>query len=244
MNRRGAQQILLLYRPGTSDGTDPEVAEALAALESDAELRRWFDAHCAFQQALQRKFRQLPVPDDLKQRILAGRRIIPLRVERRRVGIWAAAAALVLLLGVMAVWLSSPRPPDRFEDFRVRMVRTALREYRLDVVTNDMAAVRQFMAQGGAPADYVVPDGLGRVPLAGGGLLKWRGHPVSMVCFDRGNRQMLYLFVLDRAAVKNAPPSVPQVAKVNKLVTASWSRGNRAYVLAGPDEPDFARKYL
>jgi hypothetical protein len=44
--------------------------------------------------------------------------------------------------------------------------------------------------------------------------------------------------------VKDAPPTSPQVTKVNKLVTVSWSEGDRAYVLAGPEEVDFSKKYL
>jgi hypothetical protein len=30
---------------------------------------------------------------------------------------------------------------------------------------------------------------------------------------------------------------------VNKLTTVSWSRGERTYVLAGPEEPGFLEKY-
>jgi len=52
------------------------------------------------------------------------------------------------------------------------------------------------------------------------------------------------LFVLRRSAVKDAPAASPQVAKVNKLMTAGWSLGDQAYLLAGPEEVDFARKYL
>jgi hypothetical protein len=65
-----------------------------------------------------------------------------------------------------------------------------------------------------------------------------------MVCFDRGDQQMLYLFVLDRAVLPDSPPATPELAPVNRLVTASWTHGNRTYLLAGPQDPDFARKYL
>jgi hypothetical protein len=65
-----------------------------------------------------------------------------------------------------------------------------------------------------------------------------------MVCFDRGDGRMLYLFVMDRSAVKDAPPVTPGVVTANKLVTASWTRGDRTYLLAGPEEAGFASKYL
>ena len=74
--------------------------------------------------------------------------------------------------------------------------------------------------------------------------MPFRSNPVTMVCFDRGDKQMLFLFVLKRSALKDPPPETPQLAKVNQLVTASWSRGDNIYVLAGPEEADFAGKYL
>ena len=58
----------------------------------------------------------------------------------------------------------------------------------------------------GAPADYDVPRGLERLQLTGGGRLTWRSNPVAMVCFDRGDKQMLFLFVMKRSAVKDPPP--------------------------------------
>jgi hypothetical protein len=100
------------------------------------------------------------------------------------------------------------------------------------------------MASRGAPADYDLTRGLGRLQLTGGGRLTWRSHPVAMVCFDRGDKQMLFLFVMKRSAVKDPPPETPQLAKVRVLLTASWTRGDNTYVLAGPEEADFAKKYL
>jgi hypothetical protein len=64
-----------------------------------------------------------------------------------------------------------------------------------------------------------------------------------MVCFDKGLKQMLFLFVLDRSAVKDPPPPTPQLAQVNQLAAASWTDGDKAYLLAGSPEPDFLRKY-
>jgi hypothetical protein len=87
-------------------------------------------------------------------------------------------------------------------------------------------------------------QGLERLQLTGGGRLTWRSNPVAMVCFDRGDKQMLFLFVMKRSAVKDPPPETPQLARVNQMVTASWSRGDNTYVLAGPEEADFLKKYL
>jgi hypothetical protein len=245
VNREEAKRILELYRPGTADARDPEIAAAIELTRGDAEFQRWFEQHCVLQGALRRKFRDLPVSAARKASILAQRKIV--RPEAWwRSPVWlAAAAAVVLLAGLASLWLR-PRPTDRFADFRARMVSTALRvgTYQMSIVTNDMVPVRQFMAARGAPADYALTRGLGALPLTGGDVLQWRGHPVSMVCFDRGDKQMLYLFVLPRTAFTDPPPSAPVLAKVNKLQTASWTEGDKAYLLAGPDEADFGRRYL
>src|SRR5206468_6644669 len=105
------------------------------------------------------------------------------------------------------------RKPDRFADYRETMVQTVLRQYRMDVTTSDAQVVRSFVAGRGGPADYTVPNGLQQLKLLGGGLLKWRGHRVSMICFDRGDREILYFFVLERSAVKDAPGKNLDVAK-------------------------------
>ena len=57
-----------------------------------------------------------------------------------------------------------------------------------------------------------------------------------MVCFDRGDRQMLFLFVLGRSALKDAPSTAAEMAKVNKLMTQSWTQGDKTYLLAGPPD--------
>ncbi len=243
MNCKEAAAQLLLYRPGSSDDSDPQIAEALDLARHDAELGRWFEQHCAYQAALRRKFRQIDIPSELKASILAQSKIVRPPIWWRSPFELAAVAAVVLFIGLAGLWLK-PRTPDRFADYQARMVRSALREYRMDVVTNDMQQVRQFLAARGAPADYVVPRGLKQLQLTGGGLLRWRSQPVTMVCFDRGDKQMLFLFVMARSAVKDPPPETPQVVKVNKLLTAQWSQADKTYLLAGPEEADFVRKYL
>src|SRR5439155_25361796 len=102
--------------------------------------------------------------------------------------------------------------------------------------SNDLKEVRQFLGRRGAPADFAVTNGLEKLSITGGVCSRWRSHPVSMVCFDRGDRQMVFLFVVDRAALKDPPPGSKQMAKVNKLLTSSWSEGGRTYLMAGPED--------
>lgn len=247
MNCSEAKEVLLLYRPGTADATDPQVAEALELARGEPELGRWFEQHRAFQKAMRAKFRQIEVPAHLKTSLLiqgaTPKKIIAPQPWWRSPVWLTATAAVLLLLGLVGVLLR-PSPPDRFANYEARMVSEAQREYVMDLVTNDMRQVRQFMAQHDAPADYSVPQGLERLQLTGGGRLTWRSNPVSMVCFNRGDNQMLFLFVMKRSAVKDPPPKTPQISKVSQMLTVSWTQGDNTYVLAGPEEADFVKKYL
>jgi hypothetical protein len=242
-----AREILLLYRTGTADAADTEMAEALALARQDPELGRWFEQHRAFQKAMRARFRQIEVPAHLKASLLiqkpAQRTFVTPQVWWRRPVWLTAAAAVLLVLGLISAWLK-PRVPDRFANFQSRMVGAAQLAYRMDLETNDMQQVRQLMASRGAPADYDVPPALEHLQLTGGGGLTWRSNPVAMVCFDRGDKQMLFLFVMKRSAVKDPPPKTPQLVKVRQMLAASWTHGDNTYVLAGPEEADFLKKYL
>jgi hypothetical protein len=158
-------------------------------------------------------------------------------------GLIAATAALIVVFALTATWFR-PRAADRFSNFQARVLSTALREYRMDIVTNDMSQVRQFMAAKGAPADYRVAKGLQSLTLTGGGLLRWRNNPVAMVCFDRGDGQMLFMFVMNRSALKDPPPENPRVSYLRDMNAASWTKDDKVYLLAGPEEENFQEKYL
>ena len=243
MTTTQAKDMLLLYRPGTADAEDPQVVAAIALARRDHELARWFEQHCAFQNAMRTKLRQIEVPAHLKAALLAQQNIVRPPIWWQRPAWLSAAAAVVLFLGVAAIWLK-PANPNRFANFQARMVSTAVREYRMDLVTNDMRQLRQFIAGRGAPSGYQLTKGLEKLQLTGGGCLQWRSHPVAMVCFNRGDDQMLFLFVMKRSALKDPPSETPEVSKVTELQTVSWTQGEYTYVLAGPEEPQFLRKYL
>jgi uncharacterized membrane protein YbaN (DUF454 family) len=243
MTREEAKEVLLLYRPGTADAEDAQVEAAMEVARRDPELARWFGQHKAFQSAMRLKFREIEVPEHLKMAVLAGQKVIRPAVWWQQPAWLAVAALFLLLLGLSSVWLK-PRVPDQFANYRERMVSTALREYRMDLVTNDMTILRQAIQAKGAPSDYEVTRGLEKLQLTGGAALTWRNHPVAMVCFDRGDRQMLFLFVLKRSAVKDPPPAQPAVTKISELMTASWTKGDKTYLLLGPEDTEFAKKYL
>lgn len=241
-----AKKILELYRPGIDDAREPEIAEALELARHDAELGSWLEQHNQFQIAMREKFLEITAPADLKEKILSQQKIVrPLPFWRSPVSL-RLAASIVLLIGICVgalSFLNHSHKPDKFADYESRMISSALREYHMDIVTNDLKQVRQLMASQGAPSDFSVPKGLSQLQLTGGGVLRWRNNPVSMVCFNRGDDQMLFLFVMNSEAVKD-PPETVALEKIHRLAAASWSEGDKTYLLAGPEEAGFLKKYL
>jgi len=189
------------------------------------------------------KLREIEPPAHLKEALLAEHKIIRLPVWRQSYAWLAAAAAIILLVGLVRFWPKAS-PPDRFEDYQAMMVSKATLQYGMEFKTNDKTQLRQLIAAGGGPADYVLAPGLEKLPLTGGGSLRWRSNPVAMVCFQRSTNAMLFLFVMKSSAVKDPPPEQPRLARLSSLITASWTRGDNTYVLAGAEELDFDKKYF
>ena len=82
MERDEARAILELFRPGLlDDREDPMIAEALALLETDAELKAWFEERQFLDDRISDAFNSVEPPADLKASILAGMRAHSMKHE-------------------------------------------------------------------------------------------------------------------------------------------------------------------
>src|SRR5271155_1784240 len=111
MNNQEAKLILQAYRPGGRDALDPLFTEALEQARRDPELQKWFAEEQALDSQIQTKLQTaVQIPRDLKANLLALRRII------RPVPWWlqpmklAAAAAVMLLLGLAVLFVLPQKP--------------------------------------------------------------------------------------------------------------------------------------
>jgi hypothetical protein len=229
MNIAEAKQVLIACRPGTDDLRSSEAVAALELAQHEPELRLWWEQQQKFHRRTQQSFREMPVPAHLRDRILARAKIVEVSWWQSRI-LWSAAAAVILIVALIAT--QQPSQEDTFVTFRSRVVRAVLRQYRMDIVTNDMAQIRRFLGEHQAPADYVLPPKLNQLPVMGAGVLGWRDRNASMVCLDAGEKGPLFLFVVDRSSVPKAPQQ-REFAPVSELNTISWTEQGRAYVLAG-----------
>lgn len=252
MTTQEAKKILTLYRPGSADAKDPEVGEALALARQDADLKRWLDEHHAVQTAIRERFKRIPVPEGLKEQIISEHKSRTTVVWWRQPALLAAAAVLIVMMGI---WLKSlPSRQDEleasFQGFRKLMVSEVLRNYGMTLESGSESEIKKHLAGKQSPSDYKTPAALATQPLVGCNVIGWRNKNASMICFrtgkplPAGKKSDLFLFVVDRNLVKGAPQSSPLFATVKNLATASWSDGDKTYLLATPGNQEDIKPYL
>jgi hypothetical protein len=253
MTNQEAKQILALHRPGVDDADQNDVAEALALSRRDPALGAWLEERVALFTAIQTRLKQIEPPPGGKERILSLSQAPipgpPWRRPRTRPLRLAIAALIVSMLGLTLCWLSL-RPSSashRFTVYRQRMVHTALQNYARPLLTNDLNEIRAYLARNSGHGDYLLTKPLASLPGDGCAILRWHDRTVSLVCFEIGNQQDLYLFIIDRADLSDPPgPSrnQPQFATIGRFATAGWSEGGKTYLLAGPGDEKFLRRFL
>ena len=257
MNHGQVKQILMIYRPGTADADDPEIAEALALVRSDPELSRWFDEHCARQTALREKFRQITPPVGLKEQIISEHSARRKASSRRGTFVAVAAVAAILIaLALIAFnfWpqkTEPPRPrPNTLANYQREMMSVALNSYYMTAKTN-LDDVHSWLAKNQAPSGFALPAGLKKAAVTGCAVEPFRNATASLICFRKGNtlppgqQGDLWLFVIDQTAVKDVPATAsPQFTHVSGLITATWTQDGKLYLLGTKGDEQTIREFL
>ena len=241
MNRERAQEILAGYRPRQNIAADPELAAAMALLEHDAELARWFEREQALDAALRRTLQEIPVPLGLEARILARRPQRPIARPAwwSQPALLSAAAAVVVMFGAMAAW--HVMKPATWSDYQAHVVGEVIEPYSLDIKSESPNEVRQSMDAAGFPSDYRLPPGLEAYPLEGGLQLRWRGDKIAVVCFgsDEEHKPDVWLIVSSRTSLPGAPAGpTPEFGVIGKSRIARWADASHYYIVATEDGPD------
>jgi hypothetical protein len=235
-----AKEILEHYREG--DKLDSRISQALACLDSNADLADWFDRKRRFDRRMIEAVAEIRVPAGLKSAILTPPRIVPLIPWWRQPVSLAAAAAILLFACGGVFW--SLRPEKSFAQYRQAVIDESWgRAPHLDIETSDVGELYMKLARIDPHATVTVPSGLRDLTLHGARTLEWRGNRVILLCFSQGARHM-HLFVMNDRTFADMPPQMaPDYEKCSGWKTVSWSQGTRTYVLTGMNYLTFLKKF-
>lgn len=239
----------MLYRPGTADAEDPSFTDALAVCERNPELKNWFAEHCALYSALRTKFKEISVPDGLRQQIISER-------KAHTVPMWQKAVLLVGALAVVGLVLwrmpwPQPHEPHTFAFYRAYMVGEANRRYTMDLLTNNLDQIRLYLTQSGAVTNYMLPANLQKNALVAGCVKsEWQGEHVSMICFQTKpmapTSSDLWLIVTASSSATGTPKSATPIfdKTMPGVTTASWTVDGKTYVLGVKGDEQLLAKFL
>lgn len=245
MNSQQAKQVLVGYRPGIDDTSDPRIAEALRQLERDPELALWYEQLQRADDIIRRRLREMSVPADLKQRILAEQKIVRPNFVRRKPLLITAAAAAIIVLSVVSLWFFQRSASNGLKAYRADMVRYVSSSYSSTFVkATSFDELRQILASRNWPSDFVVPDRLKSVTVIGGSAVEWKGHKVALACMKEGRRG-LWLFTIEKVALPDAPKTEsPQIQEIESMPTAAWSQDGKSYLLTVQGDESLLKKFL
>lgn len=242
MNTESIQTRLQLQamRPNGQDRDDPACAAALNHAAADPALADWLAREQAFDRAFAACLTSVRPPPALAATILAGAHASR-RASRWRRTAWlsfAAAAAVVLLVGAIGLWLRpAPRADDLLADFRSGMIQALEGEQALDHKTPQADDARVWLASHQGIADPAIPPGLCSRETIGCKVFEWHGVKVTLICFrpcPSGNPQSAsaHLFVIDE---KDAPNLLaadsPLFAQKEAWTSAVWKKDGRVHLL-------------
>jgi hypothetical protein len=240
MNTEEARLILQACRLGGQDDRDPRVAEALEQAARDPELRAWYQARRSLDSAICDKLREVPVPRHLAGSILARKRATSDRKRARYLTPLALAASIALLLSLG--WLISRRlqlSATEFTALRSDMAGLLMQFPQLDLATERWPDIARWLGQKPGLAQVEIPARLQQYPGLGCREVRWRNKRLMLVCFV-AQGEIVHLFVVPRAELEGLPAgTTPGFARVRGWSTASWTRGEVAYLVLTRGDPTF-----
>jgi hypothetical protein len=205
MNPDAAKEILSAYRSKDRDGADPTFREALSQLESDADLKKWFNDQLDVDRTIRQKLAAIESPADLQAKILA--RIRGEKVRRFALPpAWLAVAACLVLGGLALFFSTRQGGSDRFQEFKSDALALVSKQGGpdLDLETPNLNETQSFLREHKAPCYEALPTRLKSMETAGCRAFVWKDYPASLTCFRLPDGQLLHLVVINKAALDNA----------------------------------------
>jgi hypothetical protein len=246
MDRQEAKLILQALRPTDLNSSEPTVIQALILVESDPELKAWWEAEKSFDNKVAAKLEEVPLPPHLRATILAGRKIEHI-TPQPQLSYWLAAAALVAILCVAGTFQqiatsTSPLAQMEYDDAMLPLLNHDAPE--LGMTSPDHDKIMAWLKERNAPMG-TLPARMTALTTLGCQKFVMHGHPVSLICFALAGGGLAHLFIVDRQALSNPPgDTAPEFNQIQGWSTAAWSDGRMTYLLATRAGSDALKQLL
>jgi hypothetical protein len=245
MDKQEAKRALQALRPQDLNTDKPNVIEALVFVESDPELKAWWETQQTFDRRVAAKLKEVPLPADLRATILTGRKIEPLRPQPR-LSLWLAVAAVVAILCVAgtSMQISAFGPLPRTEYAAAILPLLKDNAPALGMTSPDHDKIAAWLKERNAPMG-TLPAKMAALPTVGCQKFVVHGHNVSLICFVMAGGGIAHLFIVDQRALSDPPRNnSPEFDQVQSWSTAAWSDGRMSYLLATEAGPDALKQLL
>ena len=248
MTHEEAKYVLGARRANGGDDADPRLAEALRLAGEDPELRAWLEREQRLDRAMVSGLRRVPVPQGLRDRIVAGGRVTAFPRGASWAGRWWSilAAAAVVLASVVG-FLQWPRPASGPEGLTAELGRFLDHEWdhAFDLREKDFGKVRDWLVARESRVEMKVPERLSCSPTYGCKVFTWRGVEATLVCFlPKETGDVVHVVSLPKAALPEFTAEAPQYAAAGSWTTAMWRTGDRLYVAMTTADRELLAKAL
>jgi anti-sigma factor RsiW len=246
VDRREAKLILQSLRPDDLTTDKSAAIEALVFVERDPELKAWWATHQAFDAKVAAKLKEVPVPPDLRENLLAARKVRPFPAQPQ-LGAWLAIAAVVAILCVVGATRYSnaygPLAESDFDDATLPLVHN--NAPNLAIQSPDHDKIVAWLKDHNAPLG-TMPSPMTSLPTLGCQKYVIHGHDVSLICFALAGGREAHLFIIDQKALIDPPgKKVPDFKDMpGGWSLACWSDDQMSYVLATDAGQDALKQLL
>jgi hypothetical protein len=234
-----ARLLLSALRPNGQDANDPALAAALEAAKNDPALAQWLAEQQEFDRAVAERLRAVPVPADLKAKILAGAAVSRRRAWWSQPRALAIAAMLAVFFAIGGFWMGRPAGLAEWQKNGLAVLNGIVAgERNFDMKNGDPKQLTAWLASRSMPVPGTMPTTLDGKPSLGCKTINWDGHKMSLICFDLGGGESVHLFVTNRAGLAGVPPDGPKPQIVQTTVegkpwtVALWNEGDKTLMLA------------
>ena len=256
MDKIEAKRILTSYNPRLLSGDDVQIRSALEIVESDPELKAWFDEEREFDVIFSDRLRAIQPPVFLKQAILdqynASAELSDADTSKRsKLIFWKPAvivplaASIVALMAVAVHLVQSQNEVAKpsLDQLVLATTHHADQFDGLEFVNSDLDSVQKFLAAQSAPVPTKMPRSISDLESIGCLSFIWQGSRVGLICLR--DDEVYHLYIADRDAIQIPQNQKgPKVQQSGNRSIATWTEDAQVFILMVDGKPDQLARFL